>query len=36
LRPCGLTELEVVEGKGRVIALGDCSHLADLSESRPK
>lgn len=35
-RPCGLTELEVVEGKGNIIALNDCSHLADLSESRLK
>jgi len=35
-RPCGLTELEVVEGKGKIIALNDCRHLADLSESRLK
>ena len=35
-RPCGLTELEVVEGKGKIIALNDCRHLADPSESRPK
>jgi len=35
-RPCGLTELEVVEGKGQIIALNDCRHLTDLSESRLK
>jgi broad specificity phosphatase PhoE len=35
-RPCGLTELEVVEGKGKIIALNDCRHLANPSESRPK
>jgi len=34
--PCGLTELEVVKGKGKIIALNDCGHLAGLSEARPK